>query len=290
MFDLFGDLAPSTLTRPDGTQLALLSAEPDERRGTVLAVHGFTGAKEDFLFLLPELAHHGWTATAVDLRGVHQSTSPGPFDLDTLAADLCAVARDLGGPVHLVAHSFGGLSAQRAVIAEPSAFASLTLIGSGPAGFSFSAALIPNTIDRITMFQGQLHGHTLAEAWDAKTEYENVDDMHPAMAAFLRERFVVGNHTAAERNIDDLLHAPDVVDALAATGVPCHVMYGERDGTWNQATQNDMARRLHTPPVSIPEATHVPMLENVDVTAEELDRIFASVHQFAAKTPFSHRS
>ena len=134
------------------------------------------------------------------------------------------------------------------------------------------------------MFQRQLAGHTLAEAWDAKTAYENVDDMHPAMAAFLRERFVVGNRAAAVRNLDDLLHAPDVVDALAATGVPCLVMYGERDGTWNQATQNDMARRLHTDPVSIPDATHVPMLENVDVTAEELDKIFSAVQAASAKT------
>ncbi len=274
MFDLFGDLGSSTLPRPDGTQLALLTAEPEHSRGEVLAVHGFTGAKEDYLFLLPELAAKGWTATALDLRGVHQSTSPGPFDLDTLAADLCALARHLGEPVHLVAHSFGGLSAQRAVIADPSAFASLTLIGSGPAGFAASSDLIPITIDRITMFAAELQGHTLEEAWDAKTAYENVDDMHPAMAAFLRERFVTGSHDAAVHNISDLINAGDVVDALAATGVPCHVMYGERDGTWNQATQNEMARRLHTHPIAIPEATHVPMLENVDATAEQLDRIF----------------
>ena len=58
----------------------------------MLAVHGFTGGKEDFVFLLPELAAKGWTACAVDLRGVHQSTSPGPYDLDTLADDLVAVA------------------------------------------------------------------------------------------------------------------------------------------------------------------------------------------------------
>jgi pimeloyl-ACP methyl ester carboxylesterase len=284
VFDLFGDLAPSTLSRPDGTQLALLTADTGDSRGTVLAVHGFTGAKEDYLFLLPELAAKGWTATALDLRGVHQSTSPGPFDLGTLAADLCAVARHLDGPVHLVAHSFGGLPAQRAVIADPSAFASLTLVGSGPAGFSHSAELIPITIDRLTMFQRQLAGHTLAEAWDAKTAYENVDDMHPAMAAFLRERFVVGNHAAAVRNLDDLLHASDVVDALAETGVPCSVMYGERDGTWNQVTQNEMAARLGATPISIPEATHVPMLENVDVTAAELDKIFAAVQAASAKT------
>lgn len=273
MFDLFGDLAPSWLALDDGTSLALLTAVAGSPKGHVLAVHGFTGAKEDFLLLLPELATKGWTATAVDLRGVHQSTSDGPYDLDTLASDLVAVARHLGAPVHLVAHSFGGLSAQRAVIADPAAFASLTLVGSGPAGFLAAPDLVPVTIERLTMFQGALAHHTLGEAWDAKTVYENVE-MHPALASFLRERFVAGSHEAAVRNVEDLLHSGDVVDVLAASGVPCAVMYGEHDGTWNQATQNDMAVRLGTSPISIPDATHLPMLENVDDTAEALDAIF----------------
>jgi pimeloyl-ACP methyl ester carboxylesterase len=283
VFDLFDDLAPTTLDRPEGTRLAMLTSVSDSPKGVVLAVHGFTGGKEDFVFLLPELAAKAWTACAVDLRGVHQSTSSGPYDLDTLADDLVAVARHLDAPVHLVAHSFGGLSAQRAVISNPDAFASLTLMCSGPAGFMASPDLIPHTIDRLTMFQRELAGHTLAEAWDAKTSYENIE-MHPAMASFLRERFVVGSHEAAVHNVEDLLHAGDVIDAVAVTGVPCAVMYGERDGTWNQATQNEMAERLGTTPVVIPDATHLPMLENVDATAEALDQIFESVVQATAKS------
>lgn len=280
MFDLFGDLAASAIPRLDGTSLALLTAEADAPRGQVLAVHGFTGAKEDYLFLLPELAAKGWTASAVDLRGVHQSTSAGPYDLETLASDVVAAAREVGAPVHLVAHSFGGLVAQRAVIQSPATFASLTLLCSGPAGFMASAHLIPVTIERVTMFSRELAGHTLDEAWDAKTAYENVD-MHPALASFLRERFVAGTLEAAVQNTADVLHAPDVVDAVAATGVPCAVMYGEHDGTWSQTTQNEMAQRLGTTPVSIPDSTHLPMLENVDATAEALDRVFAASSQAA---------
>lgn len=281
MFDLFGDLIHGTVARPDGTHLALLTAEAASPKGQVLAVHGFTGAKEDYLFLLPELAAAGWTASAVDLRGVHQSTSHGPYDLDTLAGDLVAVARHLGAPVHVVAHSFGGLAAQRAVVQDPDAFASLTLMCSGPAGFLASANLIPITIERVTIFARELEGHTLEEAWDAKTAYENVD-MHPAMASFLRERFIAGTHEAAVQNTFDVLHAPDVVDALAASGVPCAVMYGERDGTWNQATQDEMAVRLGTTPVVIPDSTHLPMLENTDATAEALARIVERAVQPAA--------
>lgn len=284
MFDLFGNLLATAVDRPDGTRLALLTADAPRPEGHVLAVHGFTGGKEDFVFLLPELAAKGWTASAVDLRGVHESTSTGPYDLDTLAADLVAAAHDLGAPVQLVAHSFGGLAAQRAVVADPGAFASLTLICSGPAGLMAFPDLVPVTIDRVTMFARELAGHDLAQAWDAKAAFENVD-MHPAMASFLRERFVVGSHAAARQNTEDVLHAADVVAAVAATGVPCAVMYGEHDGTWSQVTQNDMAVRLGTVPVAIPEATHLPMLENIDATAEALDTFFRRAETLTEAEP-----
>ena len=278
MFDLFDGLTPSHVNRSDGTRLALLGAVPENPRGVVLFVHGFTGAKEDYLFVLPEMRQQDLAAYAMDLRGNHQSTSPGPFDLDALAADVVDVAHSLGDRVHLVAHSFGGLAAQRAVIGDPQRFASLTLICYGPAGLTAEPDLVPVTIDRVSRFRAELEGKSLAEAWDAKTAYENVE-MHPAMAAFLRDRFVVGDHAAALRNIDDLLGAADRIDEVAATGVPCFVMYGANDGTWNQRTQNEMARRLGTEPVSIPEATHLPMLENVDATVAVLLANIAAAQQ-----------
>ncbi len=277
---MFGDLSTITIPRPDGTQLALLEAATESPRGVVLCVHGFTGAKEDFLFLLPELQQQGWTAYAMDLRGAHQSTSAGPYDLDELAADIVAVAHRIGPNVHLVGHSFGGLSAQRAVIANPQVFASLTLMCSGPAGLSAEPDLVPITIERVTRFRAELEGKSMSEAWDAKTAHENVE-MHPAMASFLKDRFVSGDHAAALRNIDDLLGAEDRIDEVATSGVPAYVMYGANDGTWNQATQNEMAVRLGTVAVSIPDATHMPQLENVDATVEVLVADFTDADQRA---------
>lgn len=277
MFDLFSSLATEELDRPDGTRLALLAARPEgPSRGSVLCLHGFTGAKEDYLFLLPELAQLGYSAYALDARGVHASRSAGPFDLDTLAADVTAAARAVSAaPVHLVAHSFGGLVAQRAVVRRPERFASVALVCSGPAGFRGSADLIPITIERVTAFQTLLGDHDLETAWDLKTAHENVE-LHDAMAAFLRARFVAGSPDAAVRNIADALDAPDVVDALAATGVPAHVLYGAADGTWAQATQNAMAARLRTEPVVIPDSTHLPFLENVDAFVEAYVGLIAS--------------
>ena len=228
-----------------------------EATATVVCLHGFTGAKEDFLLALPELSARGYAAYAPDARGVHMSRSGGPFDLATLAADVVAVVESVRGPVYLVAHSFGGLVAQRAVVARPDLVAGLVLVCSGPAGFRASAPLIPITIERVTAFQQLLDDHDLADAWDLKTAHENVE-MHPAMASFLRERFVAGSHAAAVSTIADALDADDVIDAVASSGVPTHVMYGERDGTWAQVTQNEMARRLGTEPTCPSSRTWTP--------------------------------
>ncbi len=276
---MFEGLDQRAIERPDGTRLSLLTARPTRPMGQVLCLHGFTGAKEDYLFCLPGLAAEGYAASAMDARGVHMSSSAGPFDLQTLADDVVAVARGIGDePVHLVAHSFGGLVAQRALLAAPDTFASLTLVCSGPAGFNASAGLIPVTIDRVTAFQELLAQHDLEVAWDLKSAHENVE-MHEAMASFLRSRFVAGSHAAAVQNIADALEADDIVDAVALSGVPVHVMYGANDGTWAQETQNEMAARLGTEPVVVPDATHLPFLENVDDFVEALVRLLGDRRQ-----------
>src|SRR3954447_14381436 len=119
--------------------LAALDTGAGAPRGTVLLVAGYTGSKEDFAPLLAPLAAAGVRAVAIDQRGQYES--PGPDDpaaysVAELADDLLAVARQLreerGGPLHLVGHSFGGLVSRAAVLADPAAFTSLTLLGSGP--------------------------------------------------------------------------------------------------------------------------------------------------------------
>ena len=76
---------------------------------------------------------------ALDQRGQYES--PGPDDPAALlggraGADVLAVGAVLrdesGEPLHLVGHSFGGLVCRAAVLAEPAAFTSFTLLGSGP--------------------------------------------------------------------------------------------------------------------------------------------------------------
>ena len=120
--------------------LTALDTGGDGERGTVLLVPGFTGSKEDFAPLLRPLCAAGYRVVALDQRG--QFESPGPDDparysVAELGGDLVAVARQLRAegatPLHLVGHSFGGLVGRAAVLADPPAFSTLTLLGSGPA-------------------------------------------------------------------------------------------------------------------------------------------------------------
>lgn len=282
VFDIFSGVTQLAEDLPDGTHLALIGATADSSVADVLFLHGFTGGKEDFLFTVVELPTRRYDAYAVDLRGIGSSTSPGPFDLDTMAEDVAELGRRLrersGHPVHLIGHSYGGLVAERTVAAHPTRFASLTLLCSGPAGFLRSATRNPASVDRARMFADILATNaSLAQAWDAKSAYENADV--PAMlASFLRERFISSDRAAVVQMLTDVLHAPDAIDPVAASGIPVFVAFGEHDGTWAQSVQRDMAARLGTREIVIPESTHLPVLENIDAAVEALADALDTVH------------
>ena len=70
---------------------AALRVRPEQARGSVVLVPGFTGSKEDFLTLLPLLGAAGWHVLAYDHLGQYQSpgTDVGAdYSIDLLAADL----------------------------------------------------------------------------------------------------------------------------------------------------------------------------------------------------------
>ena len=117
--------------------LIALDTGGDDARGTVFMVAGYTGSKEDFAPLLRPLAEAGYRVIALDQRGQYES--PGPDDparytVAELASDVLAVAavlrEEYGEPLHLVGHSFGGLVCRAAVLADPTAFTTFTLLGS----------------------------------------------------------------------------------------------------------------------------------------------------------------
>lgn len=252
---------------PDGP-LAVLDSAPADPVGTIVLIPGFTGSKEDFRFLLEPLRAAGLRAIAVDQRGQHES--PGledqtAYSVASLAADLVALLRAVGtGPVHVVGHSFGGLVVRAAVLADPSLFRSVVLMGSGPSGLTGPRA------DVLPLMKEILEEGGLFAVWEASQSLPNARQHDPEVLAFLRKRFL-SSHPAALHGMSDALVAePDRVDELAATGLPLLVVYGEADDAWSPALQADMAARLGAPVVVVPDALHSPAAENPSYTAKVL--------------------
>ncbi|MFD3697376.1 alpha/beta fold hydrolase [Streptomyces sp. NPDC058646] len=247
-------------------------------RGTALLVPGFTGSKEDFIALLGPLAAAGYRVVAVDGRGQYESPGPreeAPYAVEELARDLLAQAAALdGGPVHLLGHSFGGLVSRAAVLLDPSPFASLTLMSSGP------AAIDEGQQARTKLLVAALEalGDDMPGVWAAMRAQDPPDAGadSPEVARFLRERWLA---TVPEQLIVTgraLVSEPDRVDALAAVALPKLVLSGAVDYAWAVPLMDDMALRLGAERVVVPGAEHSPNTENPQVTADALVAFWGS--------------
>jgi pimeloyl-ACP methyl ester carboxylesterase len=267
------ETAARTITlHADNWRIAGLRSGEDGAPDVVL-LPGFTGSKEDFTPLLDPLADAGFRVTAIDLPG--QFESPGPDDPrwytpDRLGDAVRSVFAD-ASPIHLVGHSFGGLVARAAAIAEPGRFADLVLMSSGP------AAIAGLRRQRIVDLEPMLP-EGLPAVYDAmQTALEAEADYAwpaPELAAFLRRRFVSGTPAMLEGMGLALRNEPDRVDELAATGLAMLVVYGEHDDAWPPAVQAQMAARLSVPAVVIERAAHSPAVENTPATAAALVRFW----------------
>jgi len=260
-----------------GPIAALQSGESE--RPAVLLVPGFTGSKEDFSQVLDPIAAAGYFVTAIDLPG--QFESPGPDDPaayapDRLAATLLAIAPNLsatGRPVRLLGHSYGGLVARAAVIAQPSAFASIVLLGSGPARVGDQRRALLELLEPVLDASGVEGVYEATLQVDAaEPDYVPPPDEH---AAFLRRRFLAGSAAMLRGMADALRHELDRVEELAATGVPALVMHGVDDVPWPVEQQRLMAQRLGAPYVVIDGAAHSPAAENPAATVAALLEFWA---------------
>ena len=260
----------TTVPARSGALAALVAGEGADGGRPVLLVPGFTGSKEDFIAVVAPVAAAGRQVVAIDQRGQYESApaaDPSGYALDALAADVLDVIDHLGAPAHLVGHSFGGLVARAAALAEPKALASLTLMSSGPAQTPHPSA------SNLQLICQALPAMDLEQIWAAKRQIETSQGMPlppPDIEEFLHQRFVSNDPAQLRCTAEQLLTEPDRVDELAALALDVLVLLGAEDDAWPPAVQREMADRLGAEVAVVDGAAHSPAAEQPADTARRL--------------------
>jgi pimeloyl-ACP methyl ester carboxylesterase len=214
--------------------------------------------------------------TAVDQRGQFRSPfrPDGDYSPIALGNDLRLAAAALGGGVHLLGHSFGGLVARAAVLAAPDQFRSLVLLDSGPAGVDDGRR------ERLDLMRPVLAQHGLAAVYQALVQLDASEPGYKPPsdeeARFMRERFLASDPQALIGMAEALIDEPDLIADLAAADLPILVACGADDDVWSPQIQAGMARRLGAPYTAIAGAAHSPAVENPTATVATLVEFWRS--------------
>lgn len=251
-----GGVVVTTVETPRGAFSAHVAAPSAVPRSHVLLVPGWTGSKEDFTPILLPLAAAGFAVTAFDQRGQFDTpgAADGDYSLSGLADDAAAVALAVGHSTsHVLGHSFGGLVAQQAIVDNPARWLSLSLLSTGPGALGESPQ---RPLSQIVEALGSVpleQLHALREQGVTRP-----DDI----AEFLLRRFTSNSAAALKAMTQHLIDAPEIIDSVHATGVPCWVGRGADDDAWPHEAQSQMARRLGTEVHVVESSAHSPAIEN----------------------------
>ena len=240
-----------------------------------MLVPGFTGSKEDFLTLLPELADRGWAAVAFDQFGQFESPASdaeSDYTLDLLAADVLDVCAHFADPVHIVGHSFGAMVVAEAVLSSPGRFASVTILSCGLGA--------PGATQRYALEQllAVPAGTPSAMVWQLRRELEGPLDpnLAPEIAAFVETKFVASPLAAMHGKAHALLETPDKSRELAAVGGRFLVATGVDDDYWPQEQQSALASTLGTSLVLLPGCGHSGAVDDPVLVATVFDSFWTS--------------
>ena len=192
-----------------------------------------------------------------------------------MARDVLAQVQAVGTPVHLVGHSLGGQIARAAVLLDPTPFASLTLMSSGPAQIS-----VPQQ-QRVKLLRDALTVMGMAQVWEAIQAMEPPEDTETGgldsgldEREDLRRRWLGTKPAQLIATGRQLCTEPDRVAELAAVRLPKHVLSGARDDTWPVPLLDDMAVRLKAMRTVVRGAEHSPNTDQPEQTAQALAKFW----------------
>lgn len=237
----------------------------------ILLVHGFTGAKEDFVEAVDRLADIGWHAVAPDLRGHGNSTKPASeddYDFERFAEDLWALVDALGWERFLLlGHSMGGMIAQVAALRDPSRLTGLVLMDTthGPLeGIDTSELELGASVVREHGMETLLELMNEREGALETPAAARVRAERPGWEEFERRKFLSSSPAMWASMTAKMASQAERLDALSALSLPVLVIVGEQDRPFVAASER-MAKTIPGARlVVIPDAGHSPQFENTE--------------------------
>lgn len=263
----------------DVGQVRLEVADAGTGGRPVLLVHGFTANRDEVSDVLGLLAERGWHAVAPDLRGHGGSDHPTEaeaYSFEILAADVVGLADALGfDRFALVGHSMGGGVAQFVALEHPERLTGLVLASTfhGPVkGISMELVELGRWVVRSAGMAGlaQALAARRADDPDSVAAVERLQEARPGYGEHTRLRLESTSPDMWMAMAPQFVQQADRLERLARLDVPTAVIVGELD-----ATMLDDCRRLAaTIPGAeltvIPDAGHVPQLENPEAWQKAL--------------------
>jgi pimeloyl-ACP methyl ester carboxylesterase len=265
----------------DGVEIATLEA--GEGGVPLLAVHGFTGCKEDFADELDPLAQLGFHVVAPDLRGHGQSThldDESAYSFVRFAEDLWRLADDLEWDrFDLLGHSMGGMVAQLMVLERPERIGRLVLMDTH---HGVVPGLDPDLIQlgvELARTEGlEVIQQLLAAGADPldNPAYHRVCLERPGYEEWAESKMLRASAVMYAAMLEQLSGATDRLDLLAAVTSPTLVVVGELDHAFVDAA-HAIANRIPLAVLDvIADAGHSPQFEATDAWR-------SSVHGFLVR-------
>lgn len=236
-----------SVRRLDAGPVRLYVAEAGAGGHPLLLVHGFNGAKEDFVSHLPSLAAAGWHVVAPDLRGHGASDAPGDegaYSLASLAGDLLGLADSLGWErFALIGHSMGGMVAQVAVLSAPERISALVLMDTCPGPVDIDRSLAMGSVEVVRasgmsalaeMIASLPGGSPLDTAASRRVRQRRPsplggDDPEASWQAFGDAKMEAASPVMYAAMVPAMLDQDDRLPQLGQLAVPTLVVVGEED-------------------------------------------------------------
>ncbi len=236
---------------------------------TLLLVHGFGGAQEDFADHVFALAATHRVIT-FDLRGHGRSGHPETleaYSLDRVAADLLGVADALGlETFRLLGHSMGGMAARRAVLARPDRVERLILMdtSAGPV-----TAIHPDLMEFGAAYVLTEGMAALKELMDqlsplGSEAYERVLRERPGQLEYNERKWASLSPYMYSAFLRELGQQPDQLELMRGVTMPTLVVVGEQDAAFLDASHALATTMPDARLVVIPGAGHSPQFESPD--------------------------